>query len=81
MAGNCGDELPTDYRCPKGCPSLAQLGHCEDQWTGEHVGQCSMARGTVKDFCKKSCNNCGTHISRSKDLPITSTDDFRDVIK
>ena len=71
LAGYCQDELPTDYQCPNGCPTLAQLGYCEDHWDLENnwfLNKCSISIGNVKDFCKKSCNNCGIYISRPKDL-------------
>ena len=77
LSGYCQDELPTDYKCPKGCPTLAKLGYCEDHWDVNGkirlLNKCSIARGTVKDFCKKSCINCGIYISRPKDLSLTSS--------
>ena len=67
----CGDVLPTDMKSPKNschwsCADWAGLegsnnyGHdfCEDDWS-QHKHCVPYTVGKIKDYCKKSCNNCG----------------------
>ena len=60
----CIDNLPTDYvnnsactSVPWTCEDWAKVGFCDEDWSNWKACV-PITTGLVKDFCKKSCNNC-----------------------